>query len=121
MITFNTHITCVFLLAINYNKLIPLAVFGASQIKDKVHNSYHSIWLRRKMELPENHLEKLSAWLHRDEDVEVYINGVLAVNVAGFISGNEVFLLTPEDRAALKPGKNSIAMHCHQIAAAKHL
>ena len=39
---------------------------------------------------------------------------MLAIKASGFISGYDVFPLTPEGRAALKPGKNLIAIHCHQ-------
>lgn len=52
--------------------------------------------------------------LHHDEDTEVYINGLLALKASGFNSDYDVFPLTSEGRAALKPGKNLIALHCHQ-------
>jgi hypothetical protein len=72
------------------------------------------IWLRREMDMPAGNFDNVSAWLHHDEDTEVYINGLLALKASGFNSGYDVFPLTPEGRAALKPGKNLIAMHCHQ-------
>ena len=46
--------------------------------------------------------------------VQVYINGVLAVKAGGFISSYDTFPLTPAGKAALKTGKNLIAIHCHQ-------
>ena len=72
------------------------------------------IWLRREMDMPAGNFDNVSAWLHHDEDTEVYINGLLALKASGFNSDYDVFPLTPEGRAALKPGKNLIAMHCHQ-------
>jgi hypothetical protein len=72
------------------------------------------IWLRREVNLPAQDYSELQAWLHHDEDAEVYINGVLALKAGGFISGYDVFPLTPRGQAALKPGKNLIAIHCHQ-------
>ncbi|PWU19816.1 MAG: glutaminase [Verrucomicrobia bacterium] len=72
------------------------------------------IWLRREVDLPGQDFDELHAWLHHDEDAEVYINGVLVVKAAGFITGYDAFPLTPQGKAALKPGKNLIAIHCHQ-------
>ena len=79
------------------------------------------IWLRREVDLPTGNYENLSAWLHHDEDAEVYINGVLAVRAGGFISSYEVFPLTPQGKAALKTGKNLIAMHCHQTVGGQYV
>jgi len=79
------------------------------------------IWLRRELDLPAGNYGNISAWLHHDEDAEVYINGVLAVKVSGFINGYDVFPLTPEGRSALKPGKNLIAMHCHQTTGGQYI
>jgi hypothetical protein len=79
------------------------------------------IWLRREADLPAGNYSNVSAWLHHDEDAEVYINGVLAIKVSGFMSSYDVFPLTPEGRAALKPGKNLIAMHCHQTTGGQYI
>ncbi len=50
-----------------------------------------------------------------DEDVEVYVNGVLAASAPGY-TGEYVELPLPAAAyAALKPGAaNVIAVHCHQ-------
>jgi hypothetical protein len=79
------------------------------------------IWLRREVDLPAPDHDELQAWLHHDEDVEVYINGVLAIRAGGFVSGYDVFPLTPEGRAALKPGKNLLAIHCHQTTGGQYV
>jgi hypothetical protein len=77
------------------------------------------IWLRRTFELPAGfaavnpHLV-----LHHDEDAEIYINGVLALKVAGYSTDYEFVPMTPEGRAALKPGHNMLAVHCHQTPGA---
>jgi hypothetical protein len=80
-----------------------------------------NIWLRREVNLPVQDCDQLQAWLHHDEDAEVYINGVLALKSGGFISGYDVFPMTPEGRAALKPGKNLIAIHCHQTTGGQYV
>jgi len=79
------------------------------------------IWLRREVDIPAQTYDELQGWLHHDEDAEVYINGVLAVSASGFISNYDLFPLTPEGRAALKPGKNLIAIHCHQTVGGQYV
>ena len=79
------------------------------------------IWLRREIDLPARNYADLQGWLHHDEDVEVYFNGVLAVKAAGFISSYDLFPLMSAGRAALKPGKNLIAIHCHQTTGGQYV
>jgi hypothetical protein len=79
------------------------------------------IWLRREVDLPAQNYDELQAWLHHDEDAEVYINGVLAIKASGFITGYDNFPLTPRGKAALKPGKNLIALHCHQTIGGQYI
>jgi len=63
----------------------------------------------------------LQAWLHHDEDAEVYINGVLALRVPGFVTGYESWPLTATSKAALTAGKNLIAIHCHQTTGGQYI
>jgi hypothetical protein len=79
------------------------------------------IWLRRDVELPEKKARNVAAWLHHDEDVEVYVNGVLAVKASGFVSSYDAVPLTAAGRAALKAGKNLIAVHCHQTTGGQYI
>ena len=79
------------------------------------------IWLRREVDLPAGNYKNLDAWLHHDEDAEVYINGVLALTAAGFSGGYDGFQLSPQARSTLKPGKNLIAMHCHQTSGGQYI
>jgi hypothetical protein len=79
------------------------------------------IWLRREVDVPAGKYNNVSGWLHHDEDAEVYINGVLALKTSGFIVNYDVFPLTSESRAALKPGKNLIAIHCHQTTGGQYV
>ena len=57
---------------------------------------------------------KLSLEVCHDEDFEVYLNGVLAAKAKGHIKDYRIYSITPEARKALKPGKNLLAVHCHQ-------
>jgi hypothetical protein len=79
------------------------------------------IWLRREVDFPAGNNGNVSAWLHHDEDAEVYINGVLALKAGGFTGNYDVFPLTPAGEAALKPGKNLIAIHCHQTNGGQYI
>jgi len=73
------------------------------------------IWMRSTYVPPKGlDLGKLSLEVCHDEDFEVYINGVPAATGTGHIGAFKLFGISPEARAAIKPGKNLIAVHCHQ-------
>ncbi len=79
------------------------------------------IWLRREIQLPVPNGDELQGWLHHDEDAEVYLNGALAIKAGGFITGYDVYPFTPQGKAALKPGKNTVAIHCHQTSGGQYV
>jgi Glutaminase A six helical-hairpin domain/Domain of unknown function (DUF5127)/Domain of unknown function (DUF4964) len=92
----------------------PGAVIGTTWRTD-------DIWLRREVNLPAQGYDDLEAWLYHDEDAEVYINGMLALKASGFITSYNAFPLMSAAKAALKPGKNLIAIHCHQTAGGQYV
>ena len=78
---------------------------------------WHSgdIWLRRQVTLPANLPIAMQLYAHHDEDLAVYINGVLAAKAAGFTGAYEILEIRPEARAQLKPGATvTLALSCHQ-------
>jgi hypothetical protein len=80
------------------------------------------IWIRRTFDLPEGtKLNDPHLLMHHDEDSEVYLNGVLATHQTGYITDYEEFPLSPEAAATLKPGKNTIAVHCHQTTGGQYI
>ncbi len=79
------------------------------------------IWLRREVELSDFHPESLLLLMHHDEDAEVYINGVLAAKATEFTKDYEDFSLEPAARAAIKQGKNIIAVHCKQTGGGQYI
>jgi hypothetical protein len=79
------------------------------------------IWLRRSVEIPEGSFNDLRLLLHHDEDAEVYINGILAVRVSGYVTDYEEVEIRPEARDALVPGKNLIAVHCKQTKGGQYI
>jgi hypothetical protein len=79
------------------------------------------LWLRREVELSAADLPNLQFWLHHDDDAEVYLNGVEGFRSSGFTTTYEAFPISTAAQAALKPGKNLIAIHCHQFAGGQYL
>jgi hypothetical protein len=79
------------------------------------------IWLRRDFTLPDPAGQDVQFFIHHDEDAEVYLNGVLAVQLGGYTSEYETAPLTPNAKAALKAGANSIAVHCRQTSGGQYI
>ncbi len=78
------------------------------------------IWLRRAVELPPLRGD-LALWIHHDEDVEVYLNGVLAAKAEGFTVAYEELPLDAKGRQAIRPGKNVLAVHCKQTRGGQYI
>jgi len=80
------------------------------------------IWMRRTFELGENvPVEDLQLLLHHDDEAEVYINGVQACKVRHFTTDYAEQPISKEAKKALKPGKNTFAVHCHQIGGGQYI
>jgi Domain of unknown function (DUF4965)/Domain of unknown function (DUF5127)/Domain of unknown function (DUF1793)/Domain of unknown function (DUF4964) len=79
------------------------------------------IWLRREIDMPAADIAKLKFISYHDEDVEIYVNGVLAGTATGFNTQYQPIDMIPEGRAALKVGKNLIAVHCHQTTGGQYI
>ncbi len=75
----------------------------------------NDIWLRRTVTIDQ--LPKagdLGLSIHHDEDAEVYINGQGVKRLTGYVGRYQLVTLTPKALKAFKPGKNTVAVHCHQ-------
>jgi hypothetical protein len=79
------------------------------------------IWLRREVNFEKAPLNNLRLMVHHDEDFELYINGVLAARRSGFTSDYEDIPLTSEGAKAIKPGRNIVAIHCHQTTGGQYI
>lgn len=79
------------------------------------------IWLRREVEIDVPPVGKVQLWIYHDEDAEVYINGVAALKVSGNTVNYTSLPLSEAALAALKPGKNLVAVHCHQSVGGQYI
>ena len=79
------------------------------------------IWLRRAFELEVEPDAKLFLDVHHDEDVEVYLNGVLAAQAEGYTTAYEPLAIAPEARASLAKGRNTLAIHCRQTRGGQYV
>lgn len=79
------------------------------------------LWIRRTFDLTDD-LPSAPAWsLHHDEDVEIWLNGVRVLEERGYTSA---YVLRPFDAAAiaaLKPGRNVLALKCRQTTGGQYL
>jgi hypothetical protein len=79
------------------------------------------IWARRQFPLPDLGTARLLLVVHHDEDVAIYLNGVLAAQAPGYTTDYEEMPISPAARAALRPGKNLLAVHCKQTAGGQYV
>jgi len=70
--------------------------------------------MRCQFSLTPEDLAGLKLHVYHDEDVEIYLNGVLALRVQGLATEYNEFDISPEAASALHSGNNTIAVHCHQ-------
>jgi len=90
--------------------------FGTKETPGAVRTEWNTadIWLRREFDWSAAKAAEAVLLVHHDDDVEIYINGVLAAKAGGFVGEYTEMAITPEVKAALQPGKNVLAVHCHQ-------
>jgi hypothetical protein len=81
-----------------------------------------NVWVRRAVivggPLPKG---KLSLMLWHDDDVEVYLNGVLLLKQTKYNGQYEYFTIPESARRALRQGENLLAMHCTSPQGGEHL
>ena len=73
------------------------------------------------MNLPASLPSKPAFLVFHDEDVEIYVNGVLAASAKGYVGDYVQLPMSQAGRSALKPGKNVIAVHCHQTVGGQYI
>ncbi len=83
------------------------------------------IWMRRTFNpgtLTATQMSQLGLRLYHDEDVDVYINGVLAYQKTGYVSSYKFQPISAAAKAAIVPnGDNVLAVHCHQTGGGQYI
>ena len=79
------------------------------------------IWLRRTFDLAEPIDDTLRLHVHHDEDVEIYVNGVLAARRNGHVNDYQHYRIRPEALQALRPRDNVLAVHCRQSTGGQYV
>lgn len=80
------------------------------------------IWLRRSFNLDEAPAEgQIMLNIHHDEDADVYLNGVLIKSLTGFTKGYRTEPLEEKVRELLRPGQNTLAVHCRQTVGGQYI
>jgi hypothetical protein len=93
----------------------PFGSDGTPNIKPTTQWTSDDIWLRREVTIPDHDFKNLQLVVYHDEDIEVYINGVLAGSLPGYQNSYEPLEINADALKLLKPGaKILVAVHCHQ-------
>jgi hypothetical protein len=94
---------------------------GAPNTEVRTRWNSSDIWMRREIEMPSSIADNIALNVYFDEDIVVYINGVQAASAGGFVTDYSLVPLSKQGKAALKPGKNLIAVHCHQTSGGQYI
>ncbi|MGA2246797.1 MAG: DUF5127 domain-containing protein [Verrucomicrobiota bacterium] len=80
------------------------------------------IWLRRELAVPDMKFHDLHFYVDHDEDVEIFVNGVLASSEESFTSSYVPLEISPAGLKILKPGATvTVAVHCHQTTGGQNI
>jgi len=79
------------------------------------------IWMRRSFDLAGKTFAEPFLSIHHDEDAEVYLNGKLIAKLDGYTTGYVQVPLDAKAKAALRPGLNYFAVHCHQTGGGQYI
>ena len=81
----------------------------------------NDIWLRRSFTLKTAKLVAPHWYVHHDEDADVYLNGKLVATFSGYTSGYSRIPLDATALAALKAGRNVLAVHVRQTRGGQYI
>jgi tetratricopeptide (TPR) repeat protein len=82
---------------------------------DRAKIFHTNLWLRGSFELTNTPATNLVLRLNRSQDAEVFINGVSAGPAIDWSDSMRVIPISRAGQAALRPGRNSIALHCLDV------
>ncbi|MBN1816537.1 MAG: hypothetical protein JW828_04205 [Sedimentisphaerales bacterium] len=79
-----------------------------------------NIWIRRTFDLA-TLPSQLQLSIHHDEDAQVFLNGVPAAQLRDYTTGYVMAPISDQAVKALKPGKNTMAIHCKQSSGGQYI
>ncbi len=91
--------------------------FGVAETPGAIVNTQwrtSDIWLRRSFTLDSTEFALARLSIHHDDAVTVYVNGEEVLKKSGWSQAYCYLDVTDALRAAVKPGPNTLAVHCHQ-------
>lgn len=94
-----------------------LAAFGAAGTPNLTWSTEWKtpdIWMRKAFTLDSTVYDRIFATIQHDEDVIVAINGQFILQRVGYVTRYLDIDVTEPAKAAMKPGRNVIAVWCHQ-------
>jgi hypothetical protein len=91
-----------------------LAPFGKGLPGVRTEWGTSDIWLRQSFDFAGGSIKSGALVVFYDEDTEVYVNGRLIWKHSDYSTSYEAFEVTAKLKEALRPGKNTIAIHTHQ-------
>lgn len=79
------------------------------------------IWLRRTFDINSQSFNRPKLIIHHDEDAEVYINGQLIAELAGYTTSYQYVSINQKMQEVLKTGSNLLAIHCRQTSGGQYI
>jgi hypothetical protein len=79
------------------------------------------LWLRRTFELSATQFADLHLVIHHDEDAVIYLNGERIARFSGYVKDYFAEPLAAEVTRLLRPGRNHLAVHCHQTSGGQYI
>ena len=91
------------------------ASYGSTSAFATTWDSSPDIWVRYEFELTKEVPKNLSLNIYCDDQASFYLNGVHAADASWISIEQQTVPCSFESIAALKPGRNILAIHCHNI------
>ncbi len=98
-----------------------LAPFGNALPGVKTEWKTSDIFLRREFEWAGGAFKNAAMAIFHDEDTEVYVNGTKIWEAQGYVGGYRMAEITEALKKALKPGRNTLAVHTHQTNGGQYI
>ncbi len=96
--------------------------FGSTpRVENRTKWTSSDIWIRRTFTLNQSITPDTYLMAYHDEDAEIYINGELVMKLDGYNTSYSWISMNEAMRKALKHGKNTIAIHCHQTSGGQYI